>query len=114
MLVQRFADDARRRVGERAALVPEKLVFNQVARNSGTVYRYESAPSVRPSVNLFRGDVLAHAAFTDDQDRGARPRKLVDQLQHAENRLRFAKKHWPQASGGLSVPAPPLPQLENP
>src|SRR5258707_13668260 len=52
-------------------------------------------------MNLVGGDIFANAALANDQYGGARSSCLVDQLLHAENRLRSANKHWTQASESI-------------
>src|SRR5215470_4094378 len=72
------------RAAERALLVAEKLAFNQVLRDGGTIHVNPwSIATKRMGVNGASNHLLARSGFTYDQDSRRMTRHLFHQLQHS-------------------------------
>src|SRR5207249_7643936 len=77
-----LAELLRVRVGERALLVAEELALEQRLRDGGAVERDQRAVGARaPVVDRLGDQLLAGAALTGDEDRGAELRDGFDRLE---------------------------------
>src|SRR6266404_6097581 len=100
-----FPDFTRARSGEGSALMPEQLVLDQAFGNRSAIQRHKGLlASIRQVMNGARKQLLACAAFAQQQRRGIGGSDALNLLADPANGSVLANDVCKSATRGLSLP----------